>query len=279
MSNPASPPAVDVLDERPGLTFPPDSSGGPPPPRTRSRARRPRTAVPRRSGTRSATPPVESSHGHTGDVACDHYHRLGDDVDADGRARPEGVPLLRLLVPGAARRRRRRPTRRAWTSTGGWSTGCSSPASSRGSRSTTGTCRRSSKTPAAGRPGTPRTGSPSTRRLMHDALGDRVTLLDHAQRAVVLGVPRLRLRRPRARPHRRSGLGARRHHLMLAHGLAVQATAGRPAAAEVGITAQPVRRSPRPATPRPTPTRPAASTAWPTASSWTRCCAGRTRTT
>ncbi len=39
-------------------------------------------------------------------------------------------------------------------------------------------------------------------RLVADALGDRVPVLDDAQRAVVLGVPRLRLRRARAGPSR-----------------------------------------------------------------------------
>ena len=53
---------------------------------------------------------------------------------------------------------------RASTSTSGSSTGCSSAASSRWRRSTTGTCRRRSRTTAAGSTATPSTASPSTPR-------------------------------------------------------------------------------------------------------------------
>ena len=149
-------------------------------------------------------------------------------------------------------------------------------ASSRGRRSTTGTCRSRWRTPAAGRRATPRTGSPTTPRSSHDALGDRVTALDHAQRAVVLGVPRLRLGRARARPHasRRAALRAA-HHLLLGHGLAV-AGAARPAPpTQVGVSAQPLRGRARDRRPRPTSTRRGGSTGCRTGSSSTRCCAGR----
>ena len=68
--------------------------------------------------------------GDTGDVACDHYHRMPEDVallaelgldtyrfsTAWPRIRPDGG----------------RSTRRASTSTRGWSTSCSARASSRG---------------------------------------------------------------------------------------------------------------------------------------------------
>ena len=58
----------------------PASCGARPPPRTRSRARRGRTAAPPRSGTPSATRPAGRRGGETGDIACDHYHRYRDDV-------------------------------------------------------------------------------------------------------------------------------------------------------------------------------------------------------
>ena len=71
--------------------------------------------------------------------------------------------------------------------------------------------------------------------------------LDHAQRAVVLGVPRLRLRRARARPPRRRPTPSRAaHHLLLGHGLAVAGHAGRAARRRGRHHAQPLRRSRRP---------------------------------
>ena len=125
-------------------------------------------------------------------------------------------------------------------------------------------------------PGHRRRASPTTRRWSHDALGDRVQLLDHAQRAVVLGVPRLRLRRARPRPlataPTRSGP---RTTCMLGHGLAVQALRAAAADSRGRRHASTSTRSRRPATRPPTSTPPAGSTGWPTGSSWTRCCAGR----
>ena len=120
-----------------------------------------------------------------------------------------------------------RSTRAAWTSTTGWSTSCWPPASSRWSRSTTGTCRRRWRTAAAGPTATPPTTSPTTPPPRSARLGDRVPHLDHAQRAVVLGVPRLRQRRARARPAGPGGApSAAAHHLLLAHGLARPGAAG-----------------------------------------------------
>ncbi|WP_028565716.1 GH1 family beta-glucosidase [Salinispora tropica] len=80
MSNPASPPAVGVLAERPPLAFPPGFLWGA------------ATAAYQIEGAATAggrTPSIWDtfSHtpgrvvaGHTGDVACDHYHRLDSDV-------------------------------------------------------------------------------------------------------------------------------------------------------------------------------------------------------
>ena len=79
------------------------------------------------------------------------------------RARSRLLPVLDELgaraCPAAARR-----TRRVSTSTPASSTNSSRPASCRGSRSTTGTCRRRSRSAAAGPTATPRTGSATTPR-------------------------------------------------------------------------------------------------------------------
>ena len=42
--------------------------------------------------------------GDTGDVAADHYHRVGEDVGADAGAGPAGVPVLAGLAADPARR-------------------------------------------------------------------------------------------------------------------------------------------------------------------------------
>ncbi|WP_446219253.1 GH1 family beta-glucosidase [Micromonospora sp. IBHARD004] len=80
MSNPASPPAVEVLDQGPELTFPPGFLWGA------------ATAAYQIEGAATEggrTPSIWDtfSHtegrtvaGHTGDVACDHYHRMPGDV-------------------------------------------------------------------------------------------------------------------------------------------------------------------------------------------------------
>ncbi|MEV6690882.1 GH1 family beta-glucosidase [Micromonospora sp. NPDC051196] len=80
MSNPATPPAVGVLDERAPLTFPPGFLWG---------AATAAYQIEGAAAEGGRTPSIWDtfSHtegrtvaGHTGDVACDHYHRLGDDV-------------------------------------------------------------------------------------------------------------------------------------------------------------------------------------------------------
>ncbi|MEU0151677.1 GH1 family beta-glucosidase [Micromonospora fulviviridis] len=80
MSNPPSPPAVGVLDQGAALTFPPGFLWGA------------ATAAYQIEGAATEggrTPSIWDtfSHtegrtmaGHTGDVACDHYHRMPDDV-------------------------------------------------------------------------------------------------------------------------------------------------------------------------------------------------------
>ncbi len=60
--------------------------------------------------------------GETGDVACDHYRRFREDVALMKEPRPDGLPLLDRVGPGASRKGPAGSTRRASTSTGGWST-------------------------------------------------------------------------------------------------------------------------------------------------------------
>ena len=102
------------------------SSGGRPRRRTRSRAPRPRTAGDRRSGTRSATRPGRVRDGDTGDVAADHYHRMPADLDlmkglglhsyrfsiswsrvlptGTGAVNPKGLDFYQRLVDGLGER-------------------------------------------------------------------------------------------------------------------------------------------------------------------------------
>ena len=111
--------------------------------------------------------------------------------------------------------------------------------------------------PAAGAGGRRRLAGPGHRRPVRrlrragrTARSATGCALDHAQRAVVLGVPRLRLRRARARAaaSRRPPSRAA-HHLLLGHGLAAQALRAAGREPQVGHHAQPVRRSPRGRTP------------------------------
>ena len=139
-------------------------------------------------GPRSGTPSPTSAGrdratATTGDVACDHYHRYprtstswrgSASTPTGSRSRGRGCSPR----PGPGQRagpgllpppRRRAPRARA---------------STRCSRSSTGTCPRPCRTRADGSTGTRPCVSPSTPALVADALGDRVRAVDHAQRAV-----------------------------------------------------------------------------------------------
>ena len=48
--------------------------------------------------------PGLTKDGDTGDVACDHYRRMEDDVAHDEAARPDGLPLQHRLGAHPARR-------------------------------------------------------------------------------------------------------------------------------------------------------------------------------
>ena len=106
--------------------------------------------------------PGRVAGGDTGDVACDHYHRVGEDVELMAKL---GLQDYRFSIawprvqPAGSRRRSTRP---GWTSTPGWSTTCWRTTSVRWRRCTTGTCPSRWTTRAAGPPGTPPSASPST---------------------------------------------------------------------------------------------------------------------
>ena len=97
--------------------------------------------------------PGRTWNGDTGDVACDHYNRY-----------PEDISLMQQLGVGAYRFSTAwpRPTSPASPSTTAWSTLSSKPTSIPGSASIIGTCRRRSRTRAAGATATPLTASRTT---------------------------------------------------------------------------------------------------------------------
>ena len=88
----------------------------------------------------SHDPRLMAAKGDTGDVACDHYNRMADDVAMMKEMGLQGVSLLRRLGPRAARGDGPGERGRASISTSGWSTRCWRTASSRCARSTIGTC-------------------------------------------------------------------------------------------------------------------------------------------
>ena len=138
------------------------SAGARPPRRTRSRAPPRRTGAASRSGTPSAATPGRIRNGDTGDVAADHYHRYAERPRPDAATWGCAATASPSPGPGSSPTAPARPTSAASTSTAGWSTACTSAASPRWPRCSTGTCRRRCRTPAAGSRATPPTGSPTT---------------------------------------------------------------------------------------------------------------------
>ena len=94
--------------------------------------------------------------GDTGDVAADHYHRWAEDVATDADLGLQAYRFSLAWPRIQPERRRARSTERGSTSTPASSTRCSPAGITRSPRCTTGTCRRSWRTPAAGPTGTPR---------------------------------------------------------------------------------------------------------------------------
>ena len=139
---------------------------------------------------------------------------------AAGRPRRRLLPLLGGLAAGAARPGRERSSRAGSPTTTGWSTACWRAACSRWRRSTTGTCRSRSRTPAAGRSATTAERFADYAAIVHDHLGDRVRIwATHnepwcaAYLGYAAGVHAPGKREPDA-AHRAA------HHLLLGHGLA-----------------------------------------------------------
>ena len=113
-----------------------------------------------------------SSDGTIGDVADDHYHRYAEDIALMAALGLQRLPLLDRLAAHPADRDRRGQPGRARLLPPASPRPATSTASPRRRRSTTGTSRRRSRTRAAGWSATPRTGSATTPRSPHDALGD-----------------------------------------------------------------------------------------------------------
>ena len=129
--------------------------------------------------------------GSSGATACDHYHRWPRRSGPCGRS--SGLSAYRFsiawprILPNGPKARR---TLRASISIRAWSTACSSAASNPGPRSITGTCRSGCRNSAAGAAAPRSRNSPSS--PMPSAGASAIACaLDHAQRALVHGIPRL----------------------------------------------------------------------------------------
>ena len=237
--------------------------------------RRPRR---RRSGTPSPASPAGSRNGDTGAGRVRPLPPLAARTSTLmrelGLAR---VPVLAVLAADPARRAAAVRTAPGWTSTTGSSTGCSRAGiDALGDALPLG--------PAAGARGRRRLAGPGhrlpVRRVRRgrrpSALGDRVQhwiTLNEPWCSAFLGL-RLRAARARARPTGAAAVAAA-HHLLLGHGLAVEAIRAGAPAAQVGITLNLYPVTPADDRPGVASTRPAGSTACRTAGSSTRCSAAR----
>ncbi|TDC01916.1 beta-glucosidase [Micromonospora fluostatini] len=235
MSTPAGPPAVGVLDQGPQLSFPPGFLWGA------------ATAAYQIEGAATAAGRGPSiwdtfSHtegrvveGHTGDVACDHYHRVAEDVrlmaelglksyrfsvawprvqpTGSGPANQQGLDFYRRLVDELLAH-----GIEPWLTLYHWD--LPQPLEDEGGWPARDTAGRFA----------------DYTRLVVDALGDRVrywTTLNEPWCSAFLGYSSGVHAPGRTDPAAAVRAG---HHLMLGHGLAVQALrAGRPDA-EVGVT-------------------------------------------
>ena len=70
--------------------------------------------------------------GHTGDVACDHYHRWAEDVLMMREMQFSGVSPERLLAAASFLTARARSMKKDWPFTMSWSMPFSKPALRRG---------------------------------------------------------------------------------------------------------------------------------------------------
>ncbi|MEV5823860.1 GH1 family beta-glucosidase [Micromonospora harpali] len=235
MSDPTRPPAVGVLDQGPAITFPPGFLWGA------------ATAAYQIEGAATAggrTPSIWDtfSHtegrtvgGHTGDVACDHFHRMPDDVrlmaelglksyrfsvswprvqpGGSGAANAEGLDFYQRLVDELLGH-----GIEPWLTLYHWD--LPQPLEDAGGWPARDTAARFA----------------DYAQLVADALGDRVrywTTLNEPWCSAFLGYGS-----GAHAPGRTDGADAVRagHHLMLGHGLAVQALRASRPDAQLGIT-------------------------------------------
>ncbi|MEU7932975.1 GH1 family beta-glucosidase [Micromonospora echinofusca] len=235
MSNPASPPAVGVVVDRPPLTFPPGFLWG-----AATAAYQIEGAAAEGGRTPSiwdtfSHTPGRVVEGHTGDVACDHYHRMGSDValmaelglksyrfsvswprvqpGGTGPANAEGLDFYRRLVDELLGH-----GIEPWLTLYHWD--LPQPLEDAGGWPARDTAARFADYAT----------------LVADALGDRVrywTTLNEPWCSAFLGYGS-----GVHAPGRSDGADAVRagHHLMLGHGLAVQALRAARPSAEVGVT-------------------------------------------
>ncbi|MEU8043828.1 GH1 family beta-glucosidase [Micromonospora echinofusca] len=235
MSNPASPPAAGVVVDRPPLTFPPGFLWG-----AATAAYQIEGAAAEGGRTPSiwdtfSHTPGRVVEGHTGDVACDHYHRMGSDValmaelglksyrfsvswprvqpGGTGPANAEGLDFYRRLVDELLGH-----GIEPWLTLYHWD--LPQPLEDAGGWPARDTAARFADYAT----------------LVADALGDRVrywTTLNEPWCSAFLGYGS-----GVHAPGRSDGADAVRagHHLMLGHGLAVQALRAARPSAEVGVT-------------------------------------------
>ncbi|MGW1059772.1 GH1 family beta-glucosidase [Micromonospora rubida] len=235
MNDPIRPPAVGVLDHGPAPTFPPGFLWG-----AATAAYQIEGAA--TEGGRAPSIWDTFSHtqgrtvaGHTGDVACDHYHRMPDDVrlmadlglksyrfsvswprvqpGGSGAANPEGLDFYRRLVDELLGH-----GIEPWLTLYHWD--LPQPLEDAGGWPVRDTAARFA----------------DYARLVADALGDRVrywTTLNEPWCSAFLGYGS-----GVHAPGRTDGADAVRagHHLMLGHGLAVQALRATRPDAQLGIT-------------------------------------------
>ena len=194
---------------------------------------------------------------------------------AAARDASDQLPLLDRLAAHPAERQRDARTRRASTTTAASSTRCSTPASAPSRRSTTGTCRKRSKTAAAGPSATRPDASPTTPRSVcaRSAIACRSWMIFNEPN--IFTVMGYLARDPRARPPRPRRVPARDAHREPRAGRGLPRDARRAAGRRDRHRVQHVRRASPPAT---APADQAAAERWhalrePLVSSSPRCAA------
>ena len=221
----------------------------------------------------SATRRAASSPTRTPTSAVDHYHRWERGSRPDARPRPAAPTGSRSPGRGSMHGRR---TTAGLDFYSRLVDGLLARGISRSPRSTTGTCRRSWRTRAAGPARDTALALRRVRRAGRRRARGPGAHLDDAERALVHGLPRLRLRHARAGPHR----ARRRARRRTPPEPRARPRGPRHCARWCGQRAVLGHPEPAPGARgrRPRPSR-ARSTRWPTGSSWARCSTAPTRPT